>query len=104
MDALSKAYALTIANFGHAGNGNLHVNILFDRDNEKQASAAKLCLSEVFDTVLRLGGTLSGEHGIGLIKRDYVRREIPQTTLNMMRHITRVFDPKKILNQGKSLP
>ena len=104
MDALSKAYALTIANFGHAGNGNLHVNILFDRDNEKQASAAKLCLSEVFDTVLRLGGTLSGEHGIGLIKRDYVRREIPQTTLDMMRHITRVFDPKKILNQGKSLP
>ena len=104
LEALGRAYQLTIASFGHAGNGNLHVNILFNQDDKSQVAAAKECLSEIFDCVLILGGTLSGEHGIGLSKRDYVKREIPENTLRIMHRIQHVFDPNHILNQGKSLP
>lgn len=102
LEALSKTHKLTIASFGHAGNGNLHVNILFDKSDARQTTVAEQCLSEVFDAVLGLGGTLSGEHGIGLVKHEFVKREIPADTLQVMRYIKRVFDPKMILNPGKS--
>ncbi len=104
VEALSKLHQLTIATFGHAGNGNLHVNILFDPEIDKQKQAAQECLLQVLDATLVLGGTLSGEHGIGLVKRDYVRNEIPKNTLDIMHAITRSFDPNNILNPGKSLP
>ena len=87
---------------GHAGNGNLHVNLLYDAT--KQKLAAKDCLNELFDLVLKLGGTLSGEHGIGIAKRDYVSQEIDATTLTLMQKIKQQFDPNNILNPGKTLP
>jgi D-lactate dehydrogenase len=62
------------------------------------------CLSETFDLVLQLGGTLSGEHGVGLEKRDYIDREIEPATLRLMHAIRRQFDPLGILNPGKTLP
>lgn len=101
---LADKHRITIVNFGHAGNGNIHVNLLIDPDDPAQMKAADACLDEVFDLVLGLGGTLSGEHGIGLVKREFVRREIDDPTLGLMRQIKDVFDPRNILNPGKTLP
>ncbi len=104
LDELGAAHRLTIASFGHAGNGNLHVNILYEPDDAAQREAAERCLSQMFDAVLMLGGTLSGEHGIGLAKRDYVAREIPRDTLDVTRAVMRAFDPHGILNPDKNVP
>jgi D-lactate dehydrogenase len=101
---LAKKYAITIVNFGHAGNGNIHVNLLVNPDDPDQMRAAHACLDQVFDLVLTLGGTLSGEHGVGLEKRDYIDREIDPATLQLMRAIRTQFDPDGILNPGKALP
>jgi D-lactate dehydrogenase len=102
--ALSKQHGIRIVTFGHAGNGNLHVNLLANPDDPAQMSAITGCLEDVFRLVLQLEGTISGEHGVGIDKRDYVAWEIPQTTLKLMRAIKHVFDPKGILNPGKALP
>lgn len=101
---LSRKHGIRIVSFGHAGNGNLHVNLLVDPDDPAQMRAIEHCLGEVFALVLRLEGTLSGEHGIGLDKREFVGLEVPETTLALMREIKRVFDPRGILNPGKTLP
>ena len=69
LNRLSEKYAIKIVNFGHAGNGNIHVNLLFKSDEEKKSENSKKCLEEIFDLVLSLDGTLSGEHGIGIIKK-----------------------------------
>ncbi len=104
LERLADEHAVTIVNFGHAGNGNLHVNLLVDPDDSDEMARAEACLSAIFDLVLRLGGSLSGEHGIGLVKRDFVAREIDPETLALMRGIQRQFDPNAILNPGKGLP
>lgn len=104
LDKLSKEYEITIINFGHAGNGNLHTNILYDPADKKQNDNAMLCLDKIFSTVLALNGTLSGEHGVGLEKMDFIDREIDPITLELMRKIKRQFDPLDILNPGKMLP
>ena len=104
LDALSEKYKLPIVNFGHAGNGNLHVNIMYDADNGQQNKNALSCLDEIFSEVLRLDGTISGEHGIGLLKRDYVRKELNANELELMRKIKLQFDPNLILNPGKNIP
>lgn len=104
LDTLSKQHGIPIVNFGHAGNGNIHVNLLFDPGDSKQNDAAHNCLEQVFDLVLKLKGTLSGEHGVGLEKRDYVSREIDPVTLNLMKRIKKEFDPNNILNPNKMFP
>jgi D-lactate dehydrogenase len=104
LEALAQAHAIRIVNFGHAGNGNIHVNLLVDPDDPGQMARAAQCLDATFDLVLRLGGTLSGEHGVGLAKRDFVAREIDPATLRLMRDVKRQFDPNGILNPDKSLP
>jgi len=101
---LSQTFGIPIVNFGHAGNGNIHVNLLYDTQDPKQQANARPCISRVFDLVLQLGGTLSGEHGVGVEKRDYVAREIDGPTLALMHAIKRNFDPNGILNPGKTLP
>ena len=98
---LSSKYQVTNVNFGHAGNGNIHVNLLVNPDNIDEMARAEKCLNEVFDLVIRLNGTLSGEHGIGREKREYVDKEIDTTTLALMKDIKQVFDPNNILNPGK---
>jgi D-lactate dehydrogenase len=104
LKALSDEYQVTIVNFGHAGNGNIHVNLLIDPDDPVQMASAGPCLDAVFDLVLSLGGTLSGEHGIGWVKRDFVGRELDTTSLQLMAAIKRQFDPDNILNPGVGLP
>jgi D-lactate dehydrogenase len=104
LEVLSREHGIPIVNFGHAGNGNIHVNLLYDAQDAEQEREARPCLSRVFDLVLSLGGTLSGEHGVGNEKRDYVAREIDAATLALMAGIKRQFDPNGILNPGKMLP
>lgn len=104
LQQISKQYEIPIVNFGHAGNGNLHTNLLFDPDEPVQQVNAEKCLDAVFNLVLTLDGTLSGEHGVGIEKRDFVAREIDAVTLELMRQIKRQFDPNGILNPGKTLP
>jgi len=104
LEALSAQSGVKIVNFGHAGNGNIHVNLLVDPDDPRQMANAAPCLSQVFDLVLSLGGTLSGEHGVGLEKRDFVARELDAASLDLMRGIKRLFDPRNILNRDKALP
>lgn len=101
---LSRRYGLPIVNFGHAGNGNIHVNLLYDPAKPGEAEQAHACLDEMFALVLRLRGTLSGEHGVGIEKRDYVDRELDSQSLRLMQAIKSQFDPKGILNWGKGLP
>jgi D-lactate dehydrogenase len=100
--ALAAKYALPIVCFGHAGNGNLHVNLL-PRDDAEH-TRAQPALDELFDAVIRLGGTLSGEHGIGLAKRAFMSRALDAHALGLMRRIKQEFDPDGILNPGKLLP
>jgi D-lactate dehydrogenase len=99
---LSAQYELPIVTFGHAGNGNLHVNLLPRDDAERER--ARLCLREVFESVIALEGTLSGEHGIGTAKRDFMSQALDPAALQLMHGIKRVFDPDGILNPGKLLP
>ncbi len=104
LETLSAQTGVKIVNFGHAGNGNIHVNLLVDPDDARQMANAASCLSQVFDLVLALGGTLSGEHGVGLEKRDFVDREVDAVSLELMRGIKQLFDPRNILNRDKALP
>ncbi len=104
LEKLSREYDIPIVNFGHAGNGNIHVNLLYDTQDPAQEQRAMPCLTRVFDLVIALDGTLSGEHGIGLAKRDFLNRAIDAPTLDLMRRIKREFDPKGILNPEKLFP
>lgn len=104
LERLSQESGIRIVNFGHAGNGNIHVNLLVNPDDPAEMSAAHQCLDAVFELVLQLGGTLSGEHGVGLEKRDFIARELDSATLDVMRQIKSQLDPHHILNPGKALP
>ena len=104
LEGLSHEHGVRIVNFGHAGNGNIHVNLLVNPDDADEMARAERCLDAVFDLVLKLGGTLSGEHGVGLAKRDFVDRELDPIALRVMQGIKREMDPLGILNPGKSLP
>lgn len=101
LEKISEQYGITIVSFGHAGNGNIHVNLMYDPNNPKQASHADECLQQVFTLVLSLQGSLSGEHGIGLNKQAFFSQEIDANSTQLMREIKQVFDPKGILNPGK---
>ena len=104
LENLSKQFGLPIVNFGHAGNGNIHVNLLLDPNKPGESKKAHDCLDKIFTLVLELKGSLSGEHGIGLVKQDYIARELDPNSLQLMRQIKQQFDPNGILNPGKLLP
>jgi D-lactate dehydrogenase len=104
VQALSREAGLPIVTFGHAGNGNLHVNLLFDPADAAQAAGAAATMPRVFALALGLGGTLSGEHGIGLAKREFMDAALDPGALDLMRGLKRLFDPAGILNPGKLLP
>lgn len=101
---LSAQYRLSNVNFGHAGNGNIHVNLLINPDDLDEVARAEQCLNKIFDLVINLRGTLSGEHGIGSEKRAFVTKEVDGATLDLMKNIKRLFDPNNILNPGKLFP
>jgi len=101
---ISARHGLPIVIFGHAGDGNLHPNILFDRRDPEQRARAEAMSEEIFDASLSLGGTLSGEHGIGVLKRPYLERALGPLSLEVQRRIKQALDPLGILNPGKMLP
>jgi len=90
--------------FGHAGDGNIHFNIMLDKKNKKDLEKAEASIEELFDYTLELGGTISGEHGVGITKAAYVQKEIGPVELELMKKIKKIFDPKQILNPGKIFP
>lgn len=101
---LGREYDINIINFGHAGNGNIHVNLLIDSEDPQQQIHADRCLDKMFDLVISLQGTISGEHGIGIEKRAFITKEVDPSTLEIMWGIKKVFDPLTILNPGKIFP
>ena len=101
---ISSRHGIPIVTFGHAGNGNIHVNLLYRPEDPHQAAQAPECLSAVFDLVFALDGSLSGEHGIGLSKREFMPRALDPVALELMRKIKDQFDPDGILNPRKLLP
>jgi len=104
LEIIEKRYAIQIVTFGHAGNGNLHVNLLIDPNDPEQLVAAEKALDEIFRLTLELKGTLSGEHGVGRVKRGDVAREIDPVALRLMYAIKGQFDPHNILNPSTTLP
>jgi D-lactate dehydrogenase len=104
LDSLAREYGIPVVSFGHAGNGNLHVNLMVHPNDHDEMARAHACHDRIMHRVLDLGGTLSGEHGIGTEKRAYVSLEIDTDTLAIMRAIKKQFDPLGILNPGKLFP
>jgi len=104
LNTLSDKHKIKIVNFGHAGNGNIHVNLLVNPDDKNEMQSAHHCLNDVFDLVLKLNGSLSGEHGVGIEKREFISKELGKTEINLMHQIKKVFDKNNIFNPGKTLP
>jgi glycolate oxidase len=102
--AIGLDYGLPIVIFGHAGDGNLHPNILFDRRDETQWEKVEQMVGEIFQVALDLDGTLSGEHGVGTLKRPYMERALGSLSLDLQRRIREALDPRGIMNPGKVLP
>ena len=102
--AISGRYGLPIVIFGHAGDGNLHPNILFDKRDPEQWAKIEPMVGEIFGVALELGGTLSGEHGIGTLKRPYMEEALGPVSLEVQRRIKQALDPLNIMNPGKVLP
>jgi glycolate oxidase len=91
--------------YGHAGDGNLHVNIIRDNlSDDEWNNKVPLGIREIFKLCVELGGTISGEHGIGLVQRDYLDIAFDQVQMDLQKGIKRVFDPNNIMNPGKIFP
>ncbi|MBN1105550.1 MAG: FAD-binding protein [Deltaproteobacteria bacterium] len=104
LEELGESSGLPVPAYGHAGDGNIHVNIMFDPENPEERARVEPTVRSLFRKVLEMGGTLSGEHGVGLTKAPYVGMEISSSSLQLMARIKKAFDPKGILNPGKILP
>ena len=101
VDEIADRYQIPIVNFGHAGDGNIHVNIMIDKKIPGELEKAEKAIKEVFLGALALGGTMSGEHGIGIAKAPYIPLEITPETALYMKTIKKALDPNNILNPGK---
>ena len=104
LKAVSAKYGLPIVIFGHAGDGNLHPNILFDKRDPEQWKKVEQMVAEEFEIALRLGGTLSGEHGVGALKRPYMEQALGPVSIDIQKRIKAALDPLNILNPGKVFP
>ncbi len=101
IEKLAEKYGLTVGTFGHAGDGNLHPTVLCDERDADQMKRAHAFFDDLYTKVLEWGGTVSGEHGIGIAKRDYLSRQIGPGGVAVMKRIKDAFDPDGILNPGK---
>jgi glycolate oxidase len=95
---------LPIAIFGHISDGNLHPNILFDQADPEEMERVEAASGDIFEVATSVGGTLSGEHGIGLLKQKYLHLDLPEGTIKVMRAVKRALDPDNIMNPGKIFP
>jgi len=101
---IGRKYHLVLGTFGHAGDGNLHPTILADKNDADEMARVHKAVEDIFDTALKLGGTLSGEHGIGIAKMRFLENELGPSGVNLMRSIKEALDPEDILNPGKLVP
>ena len=103
LEQMEKKFGVPVLSFGHAGDGNFHVSIMI-KDTPEDRHKAEGAVKEIFAETIRLGGTLSGEHGIGTSKASYLGMELSPEVMNTMKKIKRLFDPNNILNPGKIFP
>ena len=104
LNRIKEKYNIHLVVFGHAGDGNLHPNIICDQRDTEEMIQVEQAVSEIFNAAIELGGTLSGEHGIGTMKSPFMEEELGSITLDMMRRIKTAWDPNHILNPGKIFP
>jgi glycolate oxidase len=101
LKAIGAKYGMPVVLYGHAGDGNLHPNILFDKRDSEQWEKAGRMAGEEFAAALDLGGTLSGEHGVGALKRPYLEQALGPVSVEIQKRIKQALDPENILNPGK---
>jgi glycolate oxidase len=102
---MAERYAVRIVSFGHAGDGNVHVNVLKDNlTDERWAEIIPPLVEEMYKLTLSLGGMLTGEHGIGATRRQYLPLALDQAQIGIMEKIREIFDPNRILNPAKIFP
>jgi glycolate oxidase len=104
VEELRQRFSLRVAAFGHAGDGNIHVNLMVDRQKPDELERAKHAERMLFEKVLALEGSISGEHGIGYAKKPYIGLELSNDVLTLMKRVKTAFDPNGILNPGKIFP
>jgi glycolate oxidase len=104
IEAISLRHGLRVANVFHAGDGNLHPLILFNSKIEGEFHRAELVSSDIIDLCIRLGGSITGEHGVGVEKRDYMPRQFDETDMDAMWRMRMSIDPLDIANRGKVFP
>ncbi len=98
---ISARRGVMIACFGHAGDGNIHANIMIDRNDPREAEQGELAVRDIFELTIKLEGTITGEHGVGTTKAPYLSMELDSAAIEIMKRIKKVFDPENILNPGK---
>jgi glycolate oxidase len=98
---IGSKYNLVVPCFGHAGDGNIHVNVMVDGSNKEELEDGHRAIDEIFKLVVDMGGTLSGEHGIGLSKAEFMDIAFSEAELNLFKRVKEAFDPNNILNPGK---
>lgn len=101
IDEIGEKHGVFIANFGHAGDGNIHVNFMCDKEDPASIERARRAVRDTFELAVGLGGTISGEHGIGYVKAPYLEIAVDPASLEVMKRIKKLFDPNGILNPGK---
>jgi len=104
IEKIQQKYDIPIVNFGHAGDGNIHVNVMINKEIPGQEEKAHAALVEIFQAALDLNGTMSGEHGVGLAKQPYIEMELNPAQIRAMEGIKLALDPNNILNPGKIFP
>lgn len=104
LQGIRDKYGIQLVIFGHAGDGNLHPNIMTDKRDREEMRRVEQAVADIFALAVELGGTLSGEHGIGTMKATFMEMELGAVGLDMMRRIKRAWDPNNILNPGKIFP
>ena len=98
---VAEKYGLLMVIFGHIGDGNLHVNLLYDKKNKEEEERAERAVDEIFEITLRYNGSITGEHGVGLTKRKFLEYQFGPVGMEILRGIKKVFDPKNLFNPGK---
>jgi FAD/FMN-containing dehydrogenases len=101
VEEIGRRHNTFVVNFGHAGDGNIHVNFMCDREDAEAVRRARAAVRDTFAVAVKLGGTISGEHGIGYVKAPYLEMALGEATMDAMKRIKRALDPNGVLNPGK---